>query len=155
MLHAGEKQEWSHGMELWMQYMFAYLTGGVSTAHPWLRVVAVRHEDLLCRPLDVMYALEHAGLPRNGCELRELTGSYGGHHTQPMSLEQRRARDSVGHWSADEIQKVVDYMEPYKGLLQHLDYDGPHDADNRSVERARAHAFRDDTYSDEDEVFEC
>ena len=53
-------------MDLWFDYIRGYLSGFLAPGSEPTRAVVVRQEDLLCRPQDVVEALERLGLPRNG-----------------------------------------------------------------------------------------
>ena len=66
-------------MELWVCYMYGYLTGGILTESQRLHVCIVRHEDLLVRPCWVLEHLERKGLRRKpGIRFEPLDQGFGG-----------------------------------------------------------------------------
>ena len=60
---------YSTAVDLWFDYIRGYLSGFLAPGSEPTRAVVVRQEDLLCRPQDVVEALERLGLRRNGFAL--------------------------------------------------------------------------------------
>ena len=121
---------------MWLHCTISALRGAIGTSSENLRVVAVRHEDLVVRPLEVCAELERCGMPRRAdVPLHVISEFKGGDwywSDKPRTRETlERDLNERGVWSESAVEQLAMRMRPYSGLFQYLNYAMPCQADRR------------------------